>query len=496
MRRILLITYLLASVTCFTSMAQKDIDVLSLKDKVTSSENSSSLQVSDPQLQVASSVSTKADEPLSVKYEYPYVNFSAEGSKNGGVYTNYISFNKQINTEGAYLITPINSILNYFDFSTPDWLSADWNKIPGGVAQNALTDQDLDVKYPVAGVYDFPTVKVTTSAGEGIFTASGKLKVGGKAEVSLADMRTINETYFPSYLKYNNTIYGWPSGSNGRSFEGFGNVFCIGQEEAKLEAVSVYCVANPVSTDPNRELVMKVYVPEISQRDFKIQESKLLGTAKLKFSDIIADADEQLGVSAKNDDGSRKAVFGLARFTFEQPITVPSTFFVAVSNFGNDVVGGDKFIIYFDAYAPNIIDSNTLLSNTSWVFCTNILEAGIEGWMPASTYHPASAAKTDNATLMICPQLDFGSGDPTSIGKTDSGKTSNMAYVNESGLVLQYEESASQVLIYNSVGQLVYQKELGHKGSFSLPVEGWNKGLYIVKYKDQNSGNSAVKVVI
>lgn len=434
------------------------------------------------------SIETKAVTSDDVKYAYPNVNFSLEGSKDGGVYTNYLSFNRDYNPTGIYLIAPKASVLNYFDMTEGEPTSSLWTA-PGGVIVGQNTDRDIDVRYEEPGVFDFPTMNMELNGAQYTYQAPEKLKISGRAEISLSDMREVNKTFKPTYLTYDQAKYGWASGSNGRGFEGFGNIFCIGNNDAILEGVSVYCVANPTSSDPNRELVAKVYIPTVTKDDFNVSEDKLLGSATLKFSDIIPNADSKLGISAVGEDNNPKAVFGLAQFKFEQPISVPSTFFISISNFGNNLQGGDKFIIYVDGMAPNLIDSKSVMSFTSFVYNTNVIGLGMAKWLMLNSYHPADVVGTDNATLMICPIINYGDAE-SSISKN---QTIDMkAYLSGDELIVT-SDKIGLVSVYDIMGNLLACDEIDSRAS--IPAGSWSKGIYMVNIKSADGSTRSLKII-
>ena len=474
-------TLLAALLACMPIIQAQSL--MDLNEQVGQNEKNLSVKSSSPE------IATKAITSEAVKYAYPNVNFSLEGSKDGAVYTNYLSFNRDYNRAGIYLIAPKGSILNYFDLTEGEPTSSLWSA-PGGEIQGSVTSRDADVKYDNPGVFEFPTMNMELNGEQYTYKAPEKLMVSGKAEISLSDMREVNKTFKPTYLTYDQAQYGWPSGSNGRGFEEFGNVFCVGNDKAKLEGVSVYCVANPISSDPNRELVAKVYVPTITKDNFAISETNLLGKATLKFSDIIPDADSKLGISSVDENNNHKAVFGLAQFKFDQPIDVPSNFFISISNFGNNLVGGDKFIIYVDGKAPGLIDSKSIMSFTSFVYCTNVLGMGMAKWLMISTYHPANVAGTDNATLMICPIISYGD-EEVSISKNQS--IDMKASIEGENLVVT-SDKAGLVSVCDVMGSLLAQTAINVE-NVTIPVAAWSKGIYVVNIKGNDGSTRSLKIM-
>ena len=125
---------------------------------------------------------------------------------------NMLARHKAIN-EGAFLWAPLGTDVVYRDQSTGNPTAWNWS-VPGG--DNAtLATQNAAVKYNKAGLYDMPTLTVTTANGSSSFTpamsmtSSGgaeKVKTGGIAEITTIDMRVhgsaLGTIYYPQNATY------------------------------------------------------------------------------------------------------------------------------------------------------------------------------------------------------------------------------------------------------------------------------------------------------
>ena len=406
------------------------------------------------------------------KYSYPDVitHFFSLYDPDGdeplfGISTHYMTFNSLVNlinnTNYDYLFGYKDEYITYW---SEVMASSSFWSIPGGTP--ATSDlPDIDIIYETAGRYGFPTMTVNDSPES--FTRPGNIKIGGKAEISHINMYGLGETYDPGYLEYNNNK-GWPGGSNEVGLDKYGNIYTI-KQPGTLEAVSLYIGANPTAADPENEVVVNVYAVGSSL------DQILLGSSSLKVSEMMAGASSVTGIIGQGGG----EFMGMAYFEFDVPVELPDLFFITVENIGNDVAGGDKFIILTDFATPAPADdlAEYLLAWNSFMYAPS--QGGGYYWFDYQQVFDGSEY-TDNATLYICPVINFGGGDSNILTNKIATPTSTVISTPNS-FELTYNADFTSVEVYNLAGQVVAKQQLSNSGTDTLPIN-LNKGIYMVKF--------------
>lgn len=394
-------------------------------------------------------------------------------------YANYISFNGTVNNTATagkedYIFFPKDSVAFYVDASTNSPTSYLWT-IPGGTPASSET-QDLEVAYKQDGRYDFPTLKATNASGNSSYTATGTIKVGGKAEIASFNSFMLDSTYIPTYYEWQNGK-GFVTGSNLWDDQAFGNLFILGQESATVESVSVYIRPNPTAAVPSNKVKLVLYEPgDDASGNFQLN-NKVLATAELTVSQMMANAASVTGISYSNGD----PVLGMANFKFSAPVKVGSAFFASVENFGNNLAGKDSLCILMNDLDPIPADSfKTIASNSSWSYSATT--TGTHSWFGLSDIWGGTA----NPVLMICPVVDY-NGVASGIANTTIGRTAFVTRSRNGFTVIGAKEGES-VSVFSTSGQKVMNAVINdQKQNFT----GLSKGIYIVKV-----GKSTHKIVI
>ncbi len=268
----------------------------------------------------------------------------------------YLTRNKAING-GACLWAPANEQVVYANSSENSPTAYSWY-VPGGEPER-LTTQDAAVVYRNAGVYDFPTLEVTTKNGTSSYKSDKAIKTGGTAEITCSDMSEWLTTYALGQMPFSDGG-GWLGGTNSKDLVGYGNLFMTAQPASQLESVNVYLPSKPTKYKDGATLRMQIWYPSISENDIVFTGIPLDG-AIISMADI-KDA----------SDGAYVPVQGgaVAQFKLASPLDMEGKpmFFVSIDGFSNDPSTED-FCILFDFMGKNLTDEEaaSLLSHNSFV---------------------------------------------------------------------------------------------------------------------------------
>ena len=142
----------------------------------------------------ASAQQASFDNPIGLRYLGTIKNPDVQPA------CSYLSRNPM--NDGAFLWAPVDSKVKYTNTSTGEAQSWNWTT-PGGTLEDAAA-KDAIIKYTQAGTYDFPTLTANFSGGAQTATSDLKLKVGGRAELCLADCREWAVTYGLGTQYYDN----------------------------------------------------------------------------------------------------------------------------------------------------------------------------------------------------------------------------------------------------------------------------------------------------
>ncbi|MDD2797190.1 MAG: hypothetical protein PHV20_01210 [Bacteroidales bacterium] len=382
-------------------------------------------------------------------------------------YASYISFNSIINDLSVagkedYIFFPKDSLTTYFDMSTNSPSSYLWN-VPGGTPSTAET-QDLDVTYGQDGRYDFPTL----TAGGSSYTATGSIKVGGKAEICSFNSFMLDSTYIPYDPQWNGDM-GFVAGSNKYGDLAYGNLVFNGQDSATVESVSVYIRANPTAANKDNKVKLTIYETGDDANGYFLPAKRALGSSELKISEMMSGSSSVTGIAYS----SGQEVMGLADFKFSSPIKVGSYFFIAVENFGNDMAAGDSLCIMMNPLDPIPADSfQYVASNTSWSYSDD--GNGGHSWYGLYYYLDF------NPVLMICPVINYNYKSTSSIASTKFNQT--FVTPLRSGFSVLGATAGEKVSAFTLSGQKVLSDIItSERQNFT----GLTKGIYMVKVGSQ-----------
>lgn len=447
---------------------------------------------------VKSEGSVKSATTADAHYAMPVAlaNLLTHSSENRPV-CNYLARHKSING-GAFLWAPYNTDVKYLDKSSGNPTAWKWT-VPGAKVQSYDT-QNIDVRYVSEGIFDMPTLTVTTANGTSSYTpqmsmtsAGGneKVKVGGTAEITTVDMRVAaqmfdpatgacypeNATYALGAMGYDNNG-GYAGGSNNRGVVGWGNLFMVGHDELELVGVNVYFYKKPTKYAEGAKVTLNVWYPMITESAFTFTQNPSTGgypleSAFIYYSDIKADGED--GAWALTYDGA------VANITFNNPIDLYGKpyFFISIDGFSQDPMNDDLCLLadMKGVKHDDFQQSNALAHNSF-------------GRMSGESDYlrPISSYGGGNGSFMICPVIRS-YHTPSAIETVSVAENNFKAYMNGSDLVV--ESSADDVLtVYDLTGKMVMQESV-IEGQNIIATDKMASGVYVVK----SACGNAVKIV-
>lgn len=404
---------------------------------------------------------------------------------------NMLARHKAIN-DGAFLWVPLGTEVVYRDQSTGNPSAWSWS-VPGG--DNAtLTSQNATVKYNKAGLYDMPTLTVTTANGTSSFTPSmsmtsaggnEKVKTGGTAEITTIDMRvhgtSLGTTYYPENATYSlgamsyGTGEGFLGGANKKGIKGWGNLFMVGQDDTYLNGFNVYFYKKPTKYAEGAKLTAQVWLPTITE-SYMILTAMPLNGAYIYYSDIKSDGEN--GAWAMTYDGA------VANIVLDEPIDLYGKpyFFISIEGFSDDPENDDLCLLAdLKGKTMDEVEQSNLLSHNSFA-----RQNGESDYM-----RPVSSFGGGNATFAICPVIRSAISEAgvegvaidkaTEFTVTVAGKTINVTTA-----------VAGDVYVYDLAGKVVASQAVA-EGETTIALNNVLAGAYVVKGPQGNTQKVIVK---
>lgn len=403
---------------------------------------------------LASSASQDASYQLPVPLAY-----LGTVAKSDNAVCNLLFRHKAVN-EGAYMLASADKAVTYKDLSSGFPAAWKWN-LPG-TDTPVVSTQDANVTYSTPGVFDFPTLQVTTSNGTSSYNPGLKMKVGGKAEITTIDCRSWGETYMLSALQYGDK--GFLGGTNSLDLVGFGNLFMLGTDDVYLDGVNVYLLHKPTKFKENATLKLQVWMTDISTDGVSLAYTPVEG-AFLKMKDIKADG----------EDGAWTPIEGgaVAQFKFDEPLSMygKTTFFVSVEGFGDDPASED-FAMLLDMMGKPMdeVTASNLLSHNSF--------ARLKG--ENDYLRPINSYGGGTGTFAICPLISFPGSLSAIRGVTTSDKVGLKVHFCDDSSIEVLSSVDGRVVVYDVLGQKISMGTIeSGRGVISVPSA--DHGLFIVK---------------
>lgn len=201
--------------------------------------------------------------------------------------------------DGAYLWAPVGSTVTYIDASTgapQSWL---WETTGGNVGNGS--SQDARITYPTTGTFTLPKLTVGFESGQQTVASDLKLKVGGVAELCLADCREWLTTYalgVNTYDQANGAERGSLGGTNTLDITGVGNLYMTAIEDGFLDGANIYLPSKPTKWKEGAKIGVRVWMANITETNLLLTAIPIEG-GEIKFEDIKT-ADDGVWVPVKN----------------------------------------------------------------------------------------------------------------------------------------------------------------------------------------------------
>ncbi|MDE5682771.1 MAG: hypothetical protein K2I39_00990 [Muribaculaceae bacterium] len=374
--------------------------------------------------------------------------------------------------ENAFLWTPVGSTILYTDQSTGGPKA--WSWVCDGATPSTLTKQDAQVEYKTAGTYNFPAETVTFGSGQKTYAPDLKIKVGGVAELCLADTREWINTYALGHQKYSD-INGVLGGANKLDIEGVGNFYMMPGNEIFLDGVNVYLLSKPTKWPEGRKITVTVYMSEIDPSTGSVSFTAPLRT--IESGSITLDK-----IKTKEDGAYVPIVGGAVMpIRFNEPVDLYGKpfIFISVSGWGTDYTKEDMTILM--DIQPNQImrpqDAQNILAHNSF--------ARLKG--ETDYLRPVSYYGGNYGSFMICP-LVRGYETPQQSGIANvATDTAASVKCTVSGGTATLTGADGAFTVYSISGAVQYSGTIDG-GQASFDTAGWAHGIYIVR---DAAGNTA-----
>lgn len=365
---------------------------------------------------------------------------------------------------GAYLLASKEKEVVFKDKSANNPTNWNWT-VPGGETPTVQT-QNARVKYATEGVFDFPTLEVTTAIGKSSYHPDLKIKAGGTSEITTMDTREWGSTYSLTGLPFTEgaDVSGYLGGTNNKNIVGVGNLFMLGSDEAYMDGVNVYLLHKPTKYKANATLVLKVWMVQISEGSGIKFTHLPVEVQTLKMADVKADG----------EDGAWAPIIGgaVAHFKFSTPLDLfgKGIFFISVEGFSNDPTTED-FCVLLDQIGTNLsqADSNNRLAHNSFI--------RLQG--ETDYLRPISMFGAGTGSFAICPliRIPLASTGLSAVGSNES-KDFKASHAN--GILSLTSGQGGNVGIFDTTGKLVKKFNIP-AGTTSVTMSDMARGLYIVR---------------
>ena len=374
--------------------------------------------------------------------------------------------------ENAFLWTPVGSTILYTDQSTGGPKA--WSWVCDGATPSTLTKQDAQVEYNTAGTYNFPAETVTFGSGQKTYAPDLKIKVGGVAELCLADTREWLTTYALGHQKYSDTN-GVLGGANKLDIEGVGNFYMLPGDGIFLDGVNVYLLSKPTKWPEGRKITITVYMSDIDPNTGSVSFTAPLRT--IESGSITLDK-----IKTKEDGAYVPIVGGAVMpIRFNEPVDLfgKPFIFISVSGWGTDYTKEDMTIL-MDVQPNQIMrpqDAQNILAHNSF--------ARLKG--ETDYLRPVSFYGGNYGSFMICP-LVRGYETPQQSGIANvATDTAVSVKCTVSGGTATLTGADGAFTVYSISGAVQYSGTIDG-GQASFDTAGWAHGIYIVR---DAAGNTA-----
>lgn len=405
-------------------------------------------------------------------YDHPAVlsNLGTISTENKAV-CNLLTRHKAINQEAHILVSSDKPVL-FLDRSQGNPTAWLWTA-PGATPNKQNSAQAL-FSYTTPGVYDYPTLQVTTANGTSNYKPDLKLKVGGTSEITTMDMRVWGETYLLGTMPFEEgpDISGYMGGTNNKDIVGYGNLFMFGTDDAYMDGVNIYLHHKPTKFKEGAQIRMQVWLAQVTESDINFTFLPIEG-ALMNMSDIKADGED--GAWALTTDGA------VASFTFDTPLDLNGKpiVFISVEGFSNDPTTED-FCLLMDLQGKylNEAEASNRLSHNSFAR----LKGENDYLRPISNYGGGFGS------FAICPIVRIGEPDDTHLNAVPKEDFFE-AHLHGDRLKINSSD-AGDVVIYNMASEIMAVQQIA-QGEQQINVAWLSTGIYLI----QGPSGKSIKII-
>ncbi|GAD06206.1 hypothetical protein PORCRE_1930 [Porphyromonas crevioricanis JCM 15906] len=398
-----------------------------------------------------------------VTYAHPAVlsNLGTNSMENRAV-CNLLTKHKEIN-QGAHILASSDKPVIFIGSSTGTPTA--WHWTAPGAKNSPQEGAKANFEYSTPGIYDYPTLEVTTAQGTESYKADLKLKVGGTSEVTTIDMRKWEDTYLLGTLHYEGgaDVGGYVGGTNNMNIEGFGNLFMFGTDDAYMDGVNVYLHHKPTKFKEGAKILMRVWLSKVTSDDVTFTYLPI-EAAFMKMEDIKADGED--GAWALTTEGA------VASFKFETPLDLNGKpiIFISIEGFSNDPKTED-FCLLMDVKGKQLDDvqaSNRLAHNSFGKL------KGEEDYL-----RPISHYGGGFGSFAICPIVRIAETIDDGVEKVRPADSFD-AHVQEGGALQVFSAQAGSLSIFDLRGAIVATQQI-EAGQTLIDLLSLPMGIYLVK---------------
>lgn len=414
----------------------------------------------------ASAQQASFDHPIGLRYLGTIKNPDVQPA------CSYLSRNPM--NDGAFLWAPVGSKVKYTNTSDTEAQSWNWTT-PGGTLEDA-TAKDAIIKYAEPGTYTFPTLTANFASGAKTATYDHKLKVGGRAELCLADCRVWTVTYglgTQYYDNQNGAVNGSLGGTNNLNIAGVGNLYMTSLEDGFLDGVNIYLPKKPTKYKEGAKIRVQIWMPSIGENEMVLTYMPIDGWYT-NFEDIKT-----------SEDGAWVPVEGGAviQLKCSSPIDLygKQMLFISVDGWSNDPTTED-FCMLMDVMPNKTMepeDANNLLAHNSFVRLNN----------ENDFLRPVSYYGGNYGSFMICPVVRGGETPSSALAQVSADYEAKMGCTVDGG-VITLTGADGHFEVYNMSGMACVAGEITG-GSAEIQASALTPGIYVAR----NAAGQTVKFV-
>lgn len=379
--------------------------------------------------------------------------------------------------DGAFLWTPVGNTVKYTDTTEDAPISWNWTS-ESGELENA-TAQDAIIKYSAPGTYKFPKLTAGFTGGAtSDYAPDYKLKVGGRAELCLADCRHWIDTYALGVSYYDNQngeINGSLGGTNSVGILGVGNFYMLPIEDGFLDGVNVYLPSKPSIFKRGAKIRIRVWLAAVTPTEIMFTYMPIEG-AEIKMEDIKTEAD---GVWVPISGGA------VAQLTIENPIDLFGKQFIFIDVDGwTQNPAAEDFKILMDIMPNQQMqpeDAQNLLAHNSFVRLQN----------ENDYLRPVSFFGGNYGSFMICPVVRGAETPFVGVSETIADSQPTLNCVVGNGLI-SITGNDGRVDIYDMNGTIRQTKTIVN-GSATISSQLLGTGIFVARSADGGTAKFACK---